>query len=148
MELLKDAIPKVYRVAHLSDRTTPPGAADLKEIEAAARVLSVRILPLKLKDSQELAGAFRAAVKTMGRKKIYATRRGARDHSVLKDLSAAIKIFDIKLPPLASGIRGVQRRPRAREETRKCEESKKTIRKTSPNIFVMMSGIDAEQPKL
>lgn len=27
-----------------------------------------------------------------------------------------------------------------------CEESKKTIRKTSPNIFDMVSGIDAEQP--
>ena len=63
LELLKDAIPKVYRVAHLSDRTTPPGAADLKEIEAAARVLGVRVLPLKLQGSDELASAFRAAVK-------------------------------------------------------------------------------------
>lgn len=43
--------------------TTPPGAADLKEIEAAARVLGVRVLPLKLQGSDELASAFRAAVK-------------------------------------------------------------------------------------
>ena len=39
LELLKEAIPKVSRVAHLSDRTTPPGPADLKEIEVAARAL-------------------------------------------------------------------------------------------------------------
>ena len=63
LELLKEAIPKVSRVAHLSDRTTPPGAADLKEIEAAARVLGVRIRPLQLQGSDELATAFRAAMK-------------------------------------------------------------------------------------
>lgn len=63
LDLLKEAFPKVSRVAHLSDRTSPPGAADLKEIESTARRLGVRVQPLELLSPDDLESAFRAAVK-------------------------------------------------------------------------------------
>jgi putative ABC transport system substrate-binding protein len=63
LELLKDALPKISRVAHLSARANAPGVASLKEVETAARWLGVRVQALELSGPDDLENAFRAAVK-------------------------------------------------------------------------------------
>jgi putative ABC transport system substrate-binding protein len=62
MELLKDILPGVSRVAVLFDPTSSP-AAQLKASEAAARSLRVRLQTLKVGRSDELGPAFAAAQK-------------------------------------------------------------------------------------
>ena len=61
LELLKEAFPHLARVGHLSVKNCPPCAVDLTEVEAAARVLGVRIQPLQVHGPEELEQAFRAA---------------------------------------------------------------------------------------
>jgi ABC-type uncharacterized transport system substrate-binding protein len=63
LELLKEAFPHIARVGHLSHKSSPPGpgTADLKEVEAAARLLGVRIQPLAMQGPEDLDNAFRAA---------------------------------------------------------------------------------------
>jgi putative ABC transport system substrate-binding protein len=62
LELLKEAFPHLARVGHLSAaQNCFPCAADLKEVEAAARLLGVRIQPLAVQGPEELEQAFRAA---------------------------------------------------------------------------------------
>ncbi len=62
LELLKEAFPKVSRVGHLSVRGNLPGVAHLKETEAVARALGVRVLALEVRGPDDLENAFRAAV--------------------------------------------------------------------------------------
>jgi len=62
LELLKEAFPKLSRVGHLSDRTVSAGSAHLKETEAAARALGVRLQALEVPGPDDLENAFRAAV--------------------------------------------------------------------------------------
>jgi putative tryptophan/tyrosine transport system substrate-binding protein len=61
LELLKETFPKLSRVAHLSARTSPPGAAHLKEVETVARALGMRVQALQLGGPEDLENAFRAA---------------------------------------------------------------------------------------
>jgi putative ABC transport system substrate-binding protein len=62
LELLKEAFPHLIRVGHLSAaKNCPPCAADLTEVEAAARLVGVRIQPLHVQGPEELEQAFRAA---------------------------------------------------------------------------------------
>ena len=53
LELLKEAFPHLARVGHLSDEAQPRGATDLQEVEAAARVLGVRVQPLQVQGPEE-----------------------------------------------------------------------------------------------
>ncbi len=62
LELLKEAFPKVSRVGHLSILGNPPGVAHLKETEAVARALGVRVQALEVRGPDDLENAFRAAV--------------------------------------------------------------------------------------
>jgi putative ABC transport system substrate-binding protein len=62
MELLKDILPRVSRVAVLFDPTSSPDA-QLKAAEAAARSLGVRLQTLKVGRSDELGPAFAEAQK-------------------------------------------------------------------------------------
>ncbi len=61
LELLKEAFPHLARVGHLSDKHAPSGAADLTEVEAAARLLGVHVQPLQVQGPEDLDNAFRAA---------------------------------------------------------------------------------------
>jgi putative ABC transport system substrate-binding protein len=58
LELLKEAFPHLARVGHLSDKHV---AAHLQEVEAAARLVGVRIQPLEVQGPEEVEQAFRAA---------------------------------------------------------------------------------------
>jgi ABC-type uncharacterized transport system substrate-binding protein len=62
LALLKEAFPHIARVGHLfSAKNCPPCAAHLAEVEAAARVLGVRVQPLAMHGPEEVDNAFRAA---------------------------------------------------------------------------------------
>jgi putative ABC transport system substrate-binding protein len=65
LEVLKEVVPKVSRVALLWNPNNPGSAAQLREAEAAARALGVRLQILAARDPQEIDSAF--AAMTRGR---------------------------------------------------------------------------------
>ena len=64
LELLKEIVPKLSRVAILWDETNEGSAIGFKEYEAAARVLNLQIQSLEIRGpNPDLEGAFQAATK-------------------------------------------------------------------------------------
>jgi len=59
-QLLKEVIPKVSRVALLTNPANPASAPFLREAEAAARALGVRLQTLETRNPQEIDSAFAA----------------------------------------------------------------------------------------
>ena len=60
LEILKETVAKLSRVAVLLSPNFPGGALDLKETEAAARSLGLRIQPLEVRDASDIDRAFGA----------------------------------------------------------------------------------------
>jgi len=58
LELLKEAVPGVSRVAVLTNPANPPTAGWLKELEGAARALRVKLQVLEAREPQEIDAAF------------------------------------------------------------------------------------------
>jgi putative ABC transport system substrate-binding protein len=63
LELLKEIIPKLSRVAVLGTSTSPTYAPAMREIELAAKPLKVQVQHLDVLDSKDIEMAFRAANK-------------------------------------------------------------------------------------
>jgi putative ABC transport system substrate-binding protein len=66
LELLKEIIPKLSRVAVFGTSTSPDNAQSLKEVEIAARELKVQLQYLDIRDARDpkdIETAFRAATK-------------------------------------------------------------------------------------
>ena len=63
LELLKEIVPKLSRVAVLGTSTAPGNAQALKETELAAGALAVKLQYLDVLDSKDIETAFRAATK-------------------------------------------------------------------------------------
>ena len=65
LELLKEAVPKVSRAAVLwnPDPASPAGAPQMRETEAAARTLGVKLQSLEVRSPDDLEGAFQAAAR-------------------------------------------------------------------------------------
>jgi putative tryptophan/tyrosine transport system substrate-binding protein len=63
LELLKEIVPKLSRVAVIGASTEPGNAQFLKEMELAARSLKVNLQYLDVLTSKDLESAFRVAVK-------------------------------------------------------------------------------------
>ncbi len=63
LELLKEVVPRLSRVAVLASSTTPGNAQVLKETELAARGLAVQLQYLEVRDPKDIETAFRAAGK-------------------------------------------------------------------------------------
>ena len=63
LDLLKETVPKLSRVAVLGNSTNPGNAQSLKEIELAARALKVKLQYLDVIDPKDIEAAFRAAGK-------------------------------------------------------------------------------------
>ncbi len=63
LELLKEIVPKLSRVAVLGTSTEPGNAQLLKEMELAARALKVKLQYLDVLSSKDIETAFRAASK-------------------------------------------------------------------------------------
>jgi putative ABC transport system substrate-binding protein len=61
LELLRDAVPGLSRVALLLDTGIPSQPAERHDHEAAARGLGVQLLPLEVRSPDEFAGAFQRA---------------------------------------------------------------------------------------
>ena len=60
LQLLKEVVPEVSRVAFLRHPDNPASAANLREAEAAARVLGVRLQTLEARNPEEIDSAFAA----------------------------------------------------------------------------------------
>jgi putative ABC transport system substrate-binding protein len=58
LEMLKEVVPKVSRVALLWNPANPASASQLREAEAAARALGVRLQTLEARAPQEIDSAF------------------------------------------------------------------------------------------
>ena len=63
LQMLKEAVPKVSRVAILWDRSSSANVSHLKETEAAARVLGIELQSLDVGAADGLENAFQAAAK-------------------------------------------------------------------------------------
>jgi putative ABC transport system substrate-binding protein len=63
LELLKEVVPKLSRVAVFGTSTQPGNARSLKEVELAAGALGVKLQYLDVLDSKDIETAFRAASK-------------------------------------------------------------------------------------
>ena len=63
LELLKEIIPKLSRVAVFGTSTYPGNAQSLKEVELAAKAFGVKLQNLDVLDSKDIETAFRAASK-------------------------------------------------------------------------------------
>jgi putative ABC transport system substrate-binding protein len=63
LQLLKEAVPGISRVAVLSDPTIPTHALDLREAEVAARSLKVQLQVLQARAPSDFASAFSAMTK-------------------------------------------------------------------------------------
>jgi putative ABC transport system substrate-binding protein len=63
LELLKEVVPKVSRVALLWNPDNPANAAMSREAEAAARALGVRLQTLETRNHQEIEDAFAAMIR-------------------------------------------------------------------------------------
>jgi ABC-type uncharacterized transport system substrate-binding protein len=62
LELLKETVPKLSRVAFFNDSRSTEGS--LKEIEAAARLLKIQLIPLEVRTLGDLENAFQTSVKS------------------------------------------------------------------------------------
>lgn len=60
LELMKETIPGVSRIGVLWNPTNPGNAPFVKELEAAARILKVKLHPAGVQDPKELESAFAA----------------------------------------------------------------------------------------
>jgi ABC-type uncharacterized transport system substrate-binding protein len=63
LELLKEIVPKLSRVAVLGSSTEPDNAQSLREVERAAKALDVKLQYLDVLSPKDIETAFRAAVK-------------------------------------------------------------------------------------
>jgi len=63
MELLKELMPRVSRIAVLWNPANPSGAAQLQEAEVAGRTLKVQLQPLEARNADELDRALAAATR-------------------------------------------------------------------------------------
>ena len=63
LELLKEVVPKLSRVAVLGTSTTPSTAPSLKEVEPAAKVFGVKLQYLDILEPKDIETAFREANK-------------------------------------------------------------------------------------
>ncbi len=63
LELLKEIVPRLARVAVLGDSTTPGNAQSLRETELAAGAFKVKLQYLDVLDPKDIETAFRAASK-------------------------------------------------------------------------------------
>ena len=63
LELVKEIVPRVSRVAVLGSSTTPGNPQALRETELAARVLGLQLQYLEVRGAKDIEPAFRAAAK-------------------------------------------------------------------------------------
>jgi putative tryptophan/tyrosine transport system substrate-binding protein len=60
LELLREIIPDLHRLAILTNAGNPIGALEMGEVQAAARTLGLEILPLEIRRAEDIGPAFEA----------------------------------------------------------------------------------------
>jgi putative tryptophan/tyrosine transport system substrate-binding protein len=93
LELLKEIVPGLSRVAVLGNSTEPGNAQALRETEAAARAFGVQLQYLDIRDPKDIETAFRAASK--GRAKgvvMLSSPVGFSQRSQIVDLAAKSRL--------------------------------------------------------
>jgi putative tryptophan/tyrosine transport system substrate-binding protein len=60
LELLREIIPGLHRLAILTNVGNPIGALEMGEVQAAARTLGLEILPLEIRRAEDIGPAFEA----------------------------------------------------------------------------------------
>ncbi len=73
LELLKEVVPQVSRVAVLWDPDDPPAKLSLKETEDAAKALGVQLQILETRDPSDFESAFRTAIRARVRALVLVT---------------------------------------------------------------------------
>jgi putative ABC transport system substrate-binding protein len=63
LEILREVVPKLSRVAVLGTSTTPAHAQMIREIELVAKAFGVKLQYLEVLESKDIEAAFRAAIK-------------------------------------------------------------------------------------
>ena len=91
LELLKEADPRLARVAVLWNPAAPPGPLGVKQIETAARLLGVQVQPVEVRSPGDFGGGFSAI-----------TQERANGLFVTEDLVFAVRRGEIALFALRS----------------------------------------------
>jgi len=60
LELLREALPEVRRLAVVANGSNPSSLLELREIEAAARTIGIEVQPLEIRRAEDIAPAFAA----------------------------------------------------------------------------------------
>jgi putative ABC transport system substrate-binding protein len=93
LEFLKQADPRLARVAVLWNPAAPPGGPGVKQIEVAARSLGVQVQPVEVRSSSDFEGAFSAI-----------TQRRANGLFVTEDPIFSVRRGEIALFALQSSM--------------------------------------------
>jgi putative tryptophan/tyrosine transport system substrate-binding protein len=105
LELLKEIVPKLSRVAVLGTSTSPGNAQELREVELAAGALGVKLQYLDVVSPKDIETAFRAAAK--GRADaVFMIMSGNVDFSQRKEI-AELGVKS-RLPVIYEGARSVE----------------------------------------
>jgi putative ABC transport system substrate-binding protein len=110
LEILKDTLPKLSRVAILWDPDSRPTAAHIRETEIAARALGVQLQSLEVRDPEGLENAFRVAGKGRAQALIVVTAGLMNSHQA-QIINLALKtrlpvMYTGQLFVLAGGLMG------------------------------------------
>ncbi len=104
LELLKETIPKLARMAVFGTSTSPGNVQELREVEVAGGALGVKLQYLDVLISKEIEPAFRAATK--GRAEAILIMLGALGTSHRKEMAALELKF--RLPVIYESARSVE----------------------------------------
>jgi putative ABC transport system substrate-binding protein len=90
LELLKEAVPKLARVAFLYDPAVPIGVVELKDVQAAARALKLTIQPWEVRAADDFARVF-AALNKERPNGLYMTSGGLMSSNAKRTAGFALK---------------------------------------------------------
>jgi putative ABC transport system substrate-binding protein len=103
LELLKEIVPKLSRVAVFGTSTSPDTAQSVREVELAAKALKLQLQYLDVLDFKDIATAFRAASKGRAEAVLYLVAGGVVSGRQTEVTELAVKS---RLPVIYSG-RGI-----------------------------------------
>jgi putative ABC transport system substrate-binding protein len=104
LELLKETVPKLSRVAVFGTSTFPGNAQSLKEVELAAKAFKVQLQYLDVLDTKDIETAFRAASKGRAEAVLFMVAGGVASAHQTEIVELAVKR---RLPVIYSDTRYV-----------------------------------------
>jgi putative tryptophan/tyrosine transport system substrate-binding protein len=93
LQLLRELVPGLTRVAVLMNPSNPLHEPSLRETEAAAATLGIQVIPMRAREPGELAGAFAAMVKAhAGAVEIYGDAMFVRQRIRIAELALSSRL--------------------------------------------------------